>query len=575
MTILIANIGTSDLAVKVDDYYLPIQFDRSEPNIDDSHLDENSQEYWDNREFWIAESVCKKLNIPYQEKQKGEKKSYVYSFRDLTKALLAHYDDWKNNIIPCRILGIINKAIKEFNVKNIYLFVTDQAKPHEKDTIYLFKILEKWLNDSNYNVTLHPKYIPSEIILNNESLDKLLDYYYSFFQELIYTYSSEEQLLISIKGGIQNMQTALKMQCISSPMQKQLFINPQLSISNLLKGSNSDCNLTSYWQYNKTQKYNTIKQLLNRWDFDGCIEIIKDWNQTLTFLIEQDVIKKSLIKEDRKNIQSVRNILNIGVSIFNLDINSSRSILDNNPDIFTGNLVNLERYISKEGYSNLLNIYSQCCLYSGLGQTANMLSSMMSFYDVMLQTMIEKTGGQQYLNQQYKIDLHKFHKDIGNSLFENFKTVEDGVDGKYYSIKFNRFSKRNYVDILVNHRHQNRRINTEFKSWNQIEYQLEDNKKVQGIFGLLKSLEYWAEIRNDIIHKGKGISPIRLEQINSERPYDACSYNEIIPIMKKILISPLIALSNEYKQNFVEKDRYYIYSDIKEWVINKLIYQFN
>ncbi|MBW4598420.1 MAG: hypothetical protein KME29_02100 [Calothrix sp. FI2-JRJ7] len=34
MTILIANIGTSDLLIKIDDYYVPVGFDRSEPNID-------------------------------------------------------------------------------------------------------------------------------------------------------------------------------------------------------------------------------------------------------------------------------------------------------------------------------------------------------------------------------------------------------------------------------------------------------------------------------------------------------------------------------------------------------------
>ena len=31
MTILLANIGTSDLAIKIDDFYLPLGFDCSEP----------------------------------------------------------------------------------------------------------------------------------------------------------------------------------------------------------------------------------------------------------------------------------------------------------------------------------------------------------------------------------------------------------------------------------------------------------------------------------------------------------------------------------------------------------------
>ncbi len=38
MAILIANIGTSDLAIKIDDYYFPVGFEWNEPNLDKSGL---------------------------------------------------------------------------------------------------------------------------------------------------------------------------------------------------------------------------------------------------------------------------------------------------------------------------------------------------------------------------------------------------------------------------------------------------------------------------------------------------------------------------------------------------------
>ncbi len=576
MTILICNIGTSDLAVKVDGYYLPIGFDRIQPNMNYSELSEEEKDYWDNLQFYITETICQPLKVEVKEESRGEKKFYRYSFRDLTKAILDNYDDWKDRVKPCRILGVIDKAVKEFQVKNIYFFVTNQKSLHPQDSIYLFKILEKWLKENDYDVNLFAKYIPEEIVLNNESLDRLLDFYYSFFQELIHTYDGNEQLLVSLKGGIPNMQTALKMQTISAPMSKQLFLNPQLSLKNVLSGKNSDCELTSFWQYTRSQKYNTVKQLLNRWDFDGCTEILNDWNKTLTFFIEQEVLQKSLIKQNRRTTELVKSVLKAGLSAFNLDISSSRNIiksaLENTPPQLVNNLSDIQSQLEESNYDNLLNIYTQCCIYDELGQTANMLSSMMSFYDIMLQKMIKIIGGKQYLTSLYHIKLEHFKNDIGNELFSQFKDLEKNVYGKYHNIKFNRFSKVNYINILVKHRSQNLKITNQINYWNEIEYQLQDNNTAKGILGLLESLEYWADFRNKTVHHAEGISPARLTEANQNRPDGACSYDEILWIIEQILTSPLIASKRDYKKDFVATEKYYIYSDIKKWAIDTLIY---
>lgn len=50
----------------------------------------------------------------------------------------------------------------------------------------------------------------------------------------------------------------------------------------------------------------------------------------------------------------------------------------------------------------------------------------------------------------------------------------------------------------------------------------------------LKSLEYWATVRNEIIHYADGISPARLTEKDNQRPSNACSYTQILWIMELI-----------------------------------------
>ncbi|NER05868.1 MAG: hypothetical protein F6K17_26395, partial [Okeania sp. SIO3C4] len=64
--ILIANIGTSDLAVKkIEDInrYIPIGFDRNEPNIDYSDLTEEEKSNWEQelKPSFIRNFLCLEL----------------------------------------------------------------------------------------------------------------------------------------------------------------------------------------------------------------------------------------------------------------------------------------------------------------------------------------------------------------------------------------------------------------------------------------------------------------------------------------------------------------------------------
>ncbi len=86
MTILIANIGTSDLSIKIDDYYIPVGFDRSESNIDYRGLDQDEKAMWEKelRDSYIAGVLCPELNVKVE---KGR-----FSFRELTLKILEAYE---------------------------------------------------------------------------------------------------------------------------------------------------------------------------------------------------------------------------------------------------------------------------------------------------------------------------------------------------------------------------------------------------------------------------------------------------------------------------------------------------
>jgi hypothetical protein len=541
MTILIANIGTSDLAVKIDeyeDYYIPVAFAKNQPNLDESNLNETEKFIWENRDQLICEYVCQPLGVNYNRQERGESVIYTYQFREVTKQLFNNYEQWKDKIIPCRILGVITQAVQKFNVKEAYIFVTDQTPEQHQDSIYLFGILQKWLTDNNIDLILHNRTIPKDIPAI--ALDSLLNYYYDIFHNLSLSYGIEEELLISIKGGTGQMQTALQHQAIASSMQRQIFIDPQLSVKNILSGNPSECILTSYWQYMRSQKYNLVKQLLERWDFDGSIKIIKDWNTTLSFLIDKDVLTKDKIKQNRRILQNVQDVLSSGLSMFNLDLKNAQNIIDNS-NLTAEQKANFDSFINQDKYDILLNLYAQCFIYLKKGEIANFLARMGSFYEGVS---------------------HRIHKNIGGGGYKYFEK------NKIYQ----RERKRDSVNQLIEYRASNNfQLIKEKEEWKVNKIQLQDNRKPQGILGLLKSLDYWCIRRNDLIHGGEGISQQRITEFNQKRDKKACAFEEILFVMKTILNSSLTGLRKEYKQNFVDNDSYYIYSDIRKWVIDSLM----
>ncbi|NEO98731.1 MAG: hypothetical protein F6K58_08635 [Symploca sp. SIO2E9] len=383
MAILIANIGTSDLAVKIEDYYIPIGFDREEKNLPLDDLTSNEKDVWEQglRNDLITEYVCPELGVTV--------KNGKFSLRELTKKLLYEYqqnpEKWHSRLSPGRIWGVVNTAIKTFNVKTAYLFVTNQPETENRgypsDTIYLFEILKLWF-DRELNSKLELK--PQEITTSAVDQDQLFDYYYKFFNKR----HPSETILISIKGGTPQMATA-------SGIPHQLFIEPQLSIKKILGGEPSACQLSAYWYYLQSQKYQAVKLLLEkRWDFEGAITILQDWQQLMGWLQKYQVADSG-IAQTQNNLQNVIAVLSVAVDALNLDIPSAKKHL--NDHLHLGICRDLNQQINSKSESIILNLYTRCRLYWNLRQVANFLVSLSSFYEQVLSKLLQIFEGKSFL----------------------------------------------------------------------------------------------------------------------------------------------------------------------------------
>lgn len=560
MTILITNIGTSDLAVKIDglDYYVPI-FERDEPNEEKSSLTPEQLEVWEQRNKYIAEGVCRELNVAVQESESNGKKYFSFSFRELTDKLRSAYqqnpDFWHSRICPSRIGGAIAQAKKQFAVQQVHIFVTNQISLHKDDTIYLFDILKDWFQREIPDIKLICEPIPAEISAIDQ--DKLLDYFYGFFQQNI---SYDSTLLVNIKGGTPQMQTALRMQAISYPIRHLMFIDPQFSIGQTLSGKFSTCKPNPYWRYMRVQKYQTVQQLLERWDFEGAKQILNQWLETLEYFSKLDILD---IAESKKNIEVVIQVLEIAICYFNLDNVGARKIITSN-----NHLDSFKHFTTN--YDKLLNLYTQCRIYWELNQVANFLSRMSSFCEETLHHLIIKMGGLKYFDKiNNPNDWYLDKSKVETKLWRYFAESEEQKNEKFRKHNFQqkptyllpgRFSKQRFVNAMIEFGDRPKQI----RSWQAISHSLD-------------LLDYWVKKRNKLIHSASGVSQQSMADSLARDREDkedliACDRDNILTEITKIARqtsqllnqakSPCIGLEPEVK--------YYIYSDVKEWAIERL-----
>ena len=348
MTILLANLGTSDLSIKVTvdskNYYFPIDFLSNEPNLNKKlkDLDNDHRTIWDNMyqgfNYVPNSQVYQDLGLPNQKQP----------VRELTKALQSSYQKespkWHSLIRPTRIGSVIQKAVA-MGASKAYIFVTNQPTSHPQDTIYLFQIIQQWVQQEYPDFELIQKELQLNLDPQNPNLEDLvLEYYYNQLNEIYLEENSSQEstILVNVKGGTLHQKTALKIQAIASDFKNILFIDPILDLNQLLEGKNSECQLTSYWLYQRNQKYQTVKLLLQkRWDFDGARVIVKDWQETLIYLAKQVSAIASDTQKEQEKLTEIITSLDFAVSCFNLDKNAVR---DND----------------KMEHNFWLNLYTQC-----------------------------------------------------------------------------------------------------------------------------------------------------------------------------------------------------------------------
>ena len=100
------------------------------------------------------------------------------------------------------------------------------------------------------------------------------------------------------------------------------------------------------------------------------------------------------------------------------------------------------------------------------------------------------------------------------------------------------------------------------------------NQQVKGLKGLLTTLDYWVKRRNKLIHEARGFAIDRISELNQIREDEnniACAYESIPEVLQIIMDHGLLQLRRNYTQQFVGTDKYYIYSEVRDWAIARLL----
>jgi len=553
MTILIANISSSDLAIKIDDFYLPISFDFDRSKLDLSNLTLEEETTWQNRHELITQKLCPELKVTTN----NQEAPHTFNFRELTKNLLAEYTqnptNWQNRIYPGNLMSVINKAYHEFEVKKAYIFITNQKPENPEDSIYLFEILKTWLGNRYGDLDLTPVMIPE--IIDPTNLDKLLEFYYRFFQDNFQYALAEEVLLVSIPGGTNQMENALRIQCLASTIQNLLFIEPLVTLKNLLNAQGEDCKLTSYWQYLRPQKYQIAIQLIQSWDFVGATNILRTWHKVLKFLSQDHIIGDQKITNSRDNLDLVIKALFCSSFLFNLDITNAEKILRDNPQLTSTPGLRLDELRGdSNNYDSLFNLYTTTLINREINNISSFLISLSAFQEGVIYQIIKKYNGLQYIDNNNYLIIEKIEQDFAPNLYQKLSATLNREKAHGFD---NRHTPRNFIETLLQHQQNNRNLTDLTNLWSE-------QKK------LLESLDYWVDKKNYLIHSLEGITLNKLHDLNDEKPANACAYRDITLVMAKLINNPLLELNPNHLQEFVNTGNFYIYANVRDWAIAQL-----
>jgi hypothetical protein len=562
MAILVANIGTSDVSIAVGDYYLPIGFERIEPNLQLPERDDLKQ-LWNQRTEKVRAIAQSELDIDLSGK---DDRAW---FRQVSEKLWERYQQtpevWHDRIQMGRLLGVIETARQAGSLPlHIHLVVTDQPQSetqgHPSDTVHIFDIIQcwlkrqfpQWMTDANPELHL----IREAITFKAVDQDRLFDYY----DRLLNQFDPDETVYVSVKGGTPQMQTALKIQAIAAAGKAPIFVEPKPDVARILEGKPSKCDRVAYWRYQQSQTYRSVRQLLTRWDFDGAATLLEEWDQTSKKLIDIKVKdERQKLKQHQRQVQQVLAGMRIAVDCLNLDLDTARKA--SSQSLKLAEALKLADQMpfkaALDHYDLLKNLYAQCQIYQELNQIANFLARMGSFYEATQKRLIQHLHGENY-TQGITLLTGKFEEERPQA-WEEFLKIHWNLiqERRWEDDRFkpgrrwfhdrslnlgNRFIKRSFIKALIADRYQNRYSDRpSLVPW--------------------EKLDFWYEQRNDIIHSSEGVSVERVKAL-TQRQTTACAYDQILTVMAQIM--------SMLKLELLEGE-VYLYGSIREWAIAQLM----
>ncbi|MFM7791364.1 MAG: hypothetical protein ACKO90_25775, partial [Microcystis panniformis] len=226
-----------------------------------------------------------------------------------------------------------------------------------------------------------------------------------------------------------------------------------------------------------------------------------------------------------------------------------------------------------------LNLYTQCRIYWGLDEIANFLIRLSSFYEVTLNELIMGLRGQKYLRNNNQNQYLAFVRNKASQEFCNkFEELEpDFKRGDLLYTLVNRYSKRNFVQTLIEIDHPERKAlatRDRLELWQQI-------------LDSLVKLDYWFDNRNTLIHSGRGVSvQTMIDQLQEDKrnwtddkdkykadPHKACHPNNILGEVLNIAVHTYQLLGQK-SSPYVGLDKntpYYLYSQLRDEICQQLI----
>lgn len=511
MVLWIVTTGNSDVQMQDCTNWEDL-YDELEERFEDCHVDFRA-------EGLVQDKATKLYPIPARvlgEVYSGAIAIEETYYNDLAFPLLDTFQKiFQENSFqnPTKFLVLLTDQSQVFPDDRIYL----ETCPYWQDTCALQPILEKYFKENFEDIelkfaTIAPQPEPNTdnpVPAGIDNWDAMLktvgDTLDTALKELEVDREKNDLVYVSHQAGTPAISSAVQFLTVGQFKRVQFLVsNPLIDEEDdLIKGKAQLIRSSNYW---KKIKFADITKLLDpRFDFSGAKDILQEFQNQY----ENDPQKEL--------ISPIVQILQVGEDCLNLDIESAKSFLNSQ---FSTDVVE-----QVEEDDRLLNIYTQCRIFWQLDRTANFLSLVSSFYEGVLERIVDNWGAR-------------------NGFPE----------------RGNRFNKRNFIENLVTNRQQPEEI----IAW-------------EDILNRLKSFDFWCSYRNKLIHGANGISKQRLQEVWEQRNLNdnndeiACQRDEIIENMAAILRNDLRLVQQEYFQKFVGEDAdYYIYSAVRSFAIEQL-----